>query len=333
MPFVSIIVPCYNEQATIRLLLDAIYQQSFPIHDLEIVIADGMSEDLTREEVGSFQKEHPDLQIRLVDNQKRNIPAGLNCALRAAQGQYIIRLDAHSAPGTDYVKHCVEDLESGCGENVGGVWEIRPRGNTLMQRAIAVAAAHPFGVGDARYRYTNQASFVDTVPFGAFHREVFDKFGLFDENLLTNEDYEFNARLRQGGGRIWLDPRIRSTYFARPNLESLSLQYWRYGYWKWRMLQRYPKTLRWRQALPPVFVLSLVVLLLLSMFWAAARIMLVSEILLYLLVLIAGTLPVVSRRRDPGLILTVPLAILVMHLSWGTGFLWSMVSSSMKRMV
>jgi succinoglycan biosynthesis protein ExoA len=227
----------------------------------------------------------------------------------------------------------VEDLEAGRGDNVGGVWEIRPQGNGWMQRAIAIAAAHPFGVGDARYRYSNEAGYVDTVPFGAFRRDVFDRFGCFDEALLTNEDYELNARLRQGGGRIWLNPRIRSIYFARSSLQALSRQYWRYGYWKWRMLRRYPQTLRWRQALPPVFVLSLLILLALSPVERVARLLLSAELALYGLALLAGALPVALHQHDLRLALAVPLAILTMHLSWGSGFLWSMITSFRKQMV
>lgn len=333
MPLVSIIIPCYNEQATIRLLLDAICQQTISMQagrlgDLEVIIADGMSTDSTREEIAAFQQGHPDLAVCLVDNPKRNIPAALNCALNVAQGQYIIRLDAHSVPAADYVERCLEDLQAGRGDNVGGVWEIRPRGNGLVQRAIALAAAHPFGVGDALYRYTSEAGYVDTVPFGAFRRDVFDRFGRFDEELLTNEDYEFNARLRKGGGRIWLNPRIRSTYYARSNLKALAQQYWRYGYWKWRMLRQYPQTLRWRQALPPVFVLSLIILLVLALLWRAARLLLAVECIMYGLVLAAGALSAAVKHRDARLIFAIPMAIATMHASWGAGFLWSMVRKS-----
>jgi glycosyltransferase involved in cell wall biosynthesis len=348
MPLVSIIIPCYNEQATIRLLLDAICEQTFckPTQgepttreltrlpgSLEVIIADGLSTDRTREEVAAFQQAHPELPVCLVDNPKRIIPAALNCALAAAQGQYIIRLDAHSVPAPDYVERCVEDLQAGRGDNVGGVWEIRSQGNERMQRAIAMAAAHPLGVGDARYRYTSEAGYVDTVPFGAFRRDVFTRFGQFDEGLLTNEDYEFNARLLQGGGRIWLNPRIRSTYFARSSLGALSSQYWRYGYWKWRMLRRYPKTLRWRQGLPPVFVLSLVILLLMAPVWGLARLLLGAELILYSLILAAGALPVARRQSDLWLVLAIPLAIFTMHMSWGAGFLWSMATSFRKQAV
>jgi succinoglycan biosynthesis protein ExoA len=330
MPLISVIVPCYNEQATICLLLEAVARQTFPLAQVEVIIADGRSTDATRSEVTAFQLAHPEMMIRLVDNPKRVIPAALNCALAAASGEYIIRLDAHSMPSADYIQRCVEDLQVGRGENIGGVWEIRPRGNGVISRAIAIAAAHRLGVGDARYRYTDEAGYVDTVPFGAFRREVFEHYGKFDEQLLTNEDYEFNARLRQSGGRIWLDPRIRSTYFARPDLGSLIRQYWRYGFWKWQMLRRYPKTLRWRQALPPLFVAGVVALLLLGIFMGLARILLGVLLLVYFLALLAGSLPAAVRSGDLRLGLAVPLAIVTMHVSWGSGFLCSLVTSSLR---
>jgi glycosyltransferase involved in cell wall biosynthesis len=326
MPLVSIIVPCYNEQATIHLLLNAICAQTVPSQDLEVIIADGLSTDRTREAVAAFQQAHPNLSVRMVDNPRRNIPAALNRALDAAKGEYIVRLDAHSVPAPDYVERCLESLRAGVAENVGGVWEIQPRSSGRMQQAIAIAAAHPMGVGDARYRYTSRPGYVDTVPFGAFRRDVFDRYGQFDESLLSNEDYEFNARLRKSGGKIWLDPRVRSTYFARSNLQDLARQYLRYGYWKWRMLRRYPKTLRWRQALPPLFVLGLAFLLAGALWWSLARWLLLAVLGLYGLALAAGSLPAARRHRDPGLILAVPLAIAAMHLSWGAGFLWSMVT-------
>lgn len=329
MPLVSVIVPCYNEQTTIPILLDAVCAQTIPNQSIEVIIADGLSTDHTRQAVAEFQALHPDLVVRIVDNPKRNIPAALNCALKASRGEYIVRLDAHSAPAVDYVERCLEGLREGRGENVGGVWEIRPRGKGWMQRAIAIAASHPLGVGDARYRYTSQPGFVDTVPFGAFKRETFERYGFFDENLLTNEDYEFNARLRQSGAKIWLDPRIRSTYFARSNLRELAQQYWRYGFWKWRMLRRYPLTLRWRQALPPIFVLGVILLAAASMVWGPARLALASGLAVYALVLLAGSIPAARKNGDLRMALLIPVAISVMHFAWGAGFLWSVVNPLM----
>jgi hypothetical protein len=221
----------------------------------------------------------------------------------------------------------VQALEAGRGDNVGGVWEIHPGADTWIAKSIATAAAHPLGVGDALYRHAKQAAAVDTVPFGSFRRELIDRVGPFDESLLTNEDYEFNARVRKAGGRIWLDPSIRSVYFARATLLELARQYWRYGYWKWQMLRRYPDTLRWRQALPPLFVLSLIGFGVLSIFRPFAAVLLALEVGLYFSILTLAGLRAAMQRRDPSLIVGLPLAIPVMHILWGSGFLWSSLKS------
>jgi glycosyltransferase involved in cell wall biosynthesis len=326
MPTVSVIVPCYNEQNTILLLLEAVYTQTYPRPQMEVVIADGLSKDQTRLQIADFQSHHPDLTVRIVDNPNRTIPSGLNQAIQAAQGEMIVRLDAHSVPQPDYVARCVTALDQGLGDSVGGVWEIRPRGSGWQAHAIALAAAHPFGVGDAHYRYTSTAQVVDTVPFGSFKRSLVERIGYFDENLLTNEDYEFNVRLRQSGGTIWLDPAIRSIYFARASLVELARQYWRYGYWKARMLRRYPGSVRWRQALPPLFVLSLLLLLLLSIWWPVARWIFVIESAGYAVVLSLAGLQLGKQHNDWKLIFSVPLAIATMHLAWGSAFIWSLVS-------
>ena len=325
---VSVIVPCYNEEKTIGLLLGAVYRQSFPRSETEVVVSDGLSSDRTQAVVAEFQDSHPDLSIRVVENSRRSIPSGLNAAIRASQGEFIVRLDAHSVPEPDYVARCVADLEACRGDNVGGVWQIKPGGKRWMARAIAAAAAHPLGVGDALYRYATRPSEVDTVPFGAFRRATIEKVGLFDETLLTNEDYELNTRIRQSGGKVWLDPDIRSVYFARSNLAALARQYFRYGFWKFRMLQRYPNTLRWRQVLPPVFVTSLILFAVLSLFWGLARIALVLEVGLYAAVMLAAGISLAFKNKMGSLAAGVPLAILTMHLSWGWGFLVSVVKSS-----
>ena len=221
-------------------------------------------------------------------------------------------------------------LDAGLGENVGGVWEIKPGDKGWMAESIAVAAAHPLGVGDAGYRIGAQAAAVDTVPFGAFRRALIDEVGFFDETLLTNEDYEFNARIRQSGGRIWLDPEIVTVYYARSKLRDLARQYWRYGYWKFRMLRRYPDTLRWRQALPPLFVASLIGLAVL-VWWSFAGRLLAMELSVYFLVLLLAGLLASIRRQKLFLFIGLPLSISTMHLAWGGGFLWSMLMSILEK--
>jgi succinoglycan biosynthesis protein ExoA len=322
---VSIIVPCYNEQETIGALLGAISRQTYPRDAIEVLIADGMSDDKTREVIAGFGESHPDLAVRILDNARRTIPSSLNLAIGAARGEIIVRLDAHSIPIPQYVERCVQAIEQGKGSNVGGVWLIEPAGTGWLAAGIAAAAAHPLGAGDARYRLDSSAGEVDTVPFGAFRRSLIKKIGGFDETLLTNEDYEFNTRIRQSGGVVWLDPEIQSTYFARATLGELARQYWRYGFWKWRMLLRYPGTLRWRQALPPTFVLSVLALALISIIWRPAGAVLAAELMLYLAALLAAGLSIAVRRRAvllPGSV----LAMVTMHCAWGAGFLWSAVA-------
>jgi len=333
---VSIIVPCYNEETTIRLLMEAIDRQTFPHDQFEVIIADGLSTDRTRQVIAEFQERHTDLQIRLVDNPKRIIPAALNRAIEASTGKYIIRLDAHSMPYPDYIELCFQDLETGCGDNVGGIWEIRPgfKGNekpSWIARGIATATAHPLGVGDALYRYADRAQFVDTVPFGAFQRKLIERVGQFDETLLTNEDYEFNVRIRQSGGKIWLNPSIRSVYFARSTLLGLIQQYWRYGYWKGRMLYRYPNTLRWRQILPPLFVAGFIVNTILTIFFKWFGWLLLLQISLYALTLLTVGGLVAQRKKDWSSVFSTPLAMAAMHLTWGIGVLWSLLTSLIKR--
>ncbi|MEW6241195.1 MAG: glycosyltransferase family 2 protein [Chloroflexota bacterium] len=329
MPKVSIIVPCYNEQRFIGATLNAIYTQTFPRADMEVVIADSHSTDSTREVIADFQLSHPDLALTLVDNDRRAIPSALNRALAAARGGIVVRMDAHSTPYPDYVENSVRALEEGRGDNVGGVWEIRPGGRGWMAESIAAAAAHPLGAGDAGYRLNSAAGPKDTVPFGAFRRSLVERIGGYDESLLSNEDYEFNARVRASGGVVWLEPSIRSVYYARGSLGALARQYGRYGFWKLQMLRRYPFTLRWRQALPPLFVASILALAALS-FLDIVRAALILELGIYLSVLLTAGLLASVRQRKFFLVPGLPLAILVMHVAWGGGFLWSLITAFRK---
>ena len=330
-PFVSIIVPCYNEETTIRHLLDAVLAQTYPRARMELVISDGMSTDHTRDVIAAFQKEHDDLTVRVGKNSARTIPSGLNQAIRESRGEIIVRLDAHSMPIPEYVERCVAAHESNKGDNVGGVWEIRPGASTWIAKAISFAAAHPLGVGDAMYRLNAKAGAVDTVPFGSFRRSLIDKIGGFDETLLANEDYEFNTRVCESGGTVWLDPSIRSVYFSRSTLGRLASQYWRYGFWKFKMLKRYPHTLRWRQALPPLFVLILFILIVLSLFVGFTRYLLAVQLFAYFFILGLAGLQLSVKENKVSLLPGLPLAISTMHITWGAGFLWSGISGLLKK--
>ena len=329
-PSVSVIIPCYNEEATIRKLLEALRSQTYPLTKMEVVISDGFSTDRTREVIAEFQKEHADLAVRVVDNKARTIPSGVNQAIRESRGEIIVRLDAHSMPIPEYVERCVEAHQTGKGDNVGGVWDIQPGADTWVAKSISFAAAHPLGVGDAMYRLNAKPGAVDTVPFGSFRRSLIERIGAFDETLLSNEDYEFNTRVRESGGIVWLDPAIRSVYFSRSTLKKLAEQYWRYGFWKLKMLKRYPHTLRWRQALPPVFVFILAALIVLSLGLTIAQILLGLQLFAYFFILGLAGLQLAIKTRKGFLIWGLPLAIATMHITWGAGFLWSGITSMFK---
>lgn len=324
---VSIIVPCYNEEKTIQLLLHAILAQDYPVERMEVVIADAQSQDLTREMVNSFMDEHPSLKVRVIENIKRTIPAAVNLAASNSDGKYLIRMDAHSIPDCTYVSNCLRLLDKGIAQNVGGVWDILPGDRSCIAIAIAKAASHPVGAGDAKYRLDSNAGFVDTVPFGSYLKSTFMNLGGFNEKMLANEDYEFNARIREFGGKIWLDPSIRSKYFARKNIKELASQYWRYGYWKFKMLRSFPQTLRWRQAIPPIFCLTIYLLGIFSIFNHFARIILGTLLFSYLLFLSFFSL-LESVKQKEICCLQMVAAFIVIHFSWGSGFIFSLIKGN-----
>ncbi|MEX2030812.1 MAG: glycosyltransferase family 2 protein [Anaerolineales bacterium] len=330
-PRVSVLVPCYNEATDIGDLLAGLRDQDFPLPDLEVLVADAMSQDGTRSVIEEFRVRNPGLKIHVIDNLQRSIPAALNLAFSRSVGEMVIRLDAHSVPESDYVSRCLQALEETGAANAGGLWRILPAGNGWIARSIAAAGAHPLGAGDARYRTSGAAGPVETVPFGAFPRSWLTRMGGYDESLHSNEDYELNHRLRSAGGTIWFDPRIRSSYRARADLVALSRQYSRYGFWKARMLRRHPDSIRWRQVLPPLFVASLGVLGLASLWSATALWVLGVESLVYLAVVGGAGVVRAIRSRDAGLVFGFPLAVLTMHGSWGLGFIAGAVSGWTRR--
>jgi succinoglycan biosynthesis protein ExoA len=326
MTKISVIIPCLNEEKTIEKVLLAIYQQEFPRNCIEVILADGGSVDSTISKIDGFIKSYSDISIIVINNPRRQIPVALNQAIKAACGEVIIRMDGHSLPRPDYIQRCVQSLLDGKGANVGGKWEILPGANTWIARGIAIAAAHPLGVGDARYRISGQAGPVDTVPFGCYRRDLFDRIGFFDETLQTNEDYEFNTRIRQNNGIIWFDPEIICQYFARATIKDLAIQYWRYGFWKAKMARKYPLSIKPRQALPPLFVASLIGLFGLGIFIKPIFYLFLTVFLLYMGIIILASIPAAIKGKDAFLVLSIPLAIMTMHFTWGTGFLTSLAA-------
>jgi len=325
-PQVSVIIPCRNEASWIRRSLEGLLAQTIAAASIEVIVSDGMSTDGTRAIVEAFRLEHPGLALRLIDNLNRTIPSGLNQAIAAARGDVIVRLDAHTVPAPDYIERCLAVLQETNAANVGGRWEILPSRSGPVGRAIAEAGSHPLGAGDARYRTGGRAGPVETVPFGAFPRAWLERVGGYDETLLTNEDYELNLRLRLAGGTVWFDPSIRSTYFARPTFAALRRQYLRYGTWKARMLRRHPGSLRWRQMVAPLFVALTGALAALSIWFPLSRALLALQWGAYAVALGLSGVDRAIRRRDPHLVWGLPAALFVIHVAWGGGFWWGLLT-------
>ena len=321
-PLVSVIIPCRNEAKTIDRVLEALDGQTFGRDRMEVIVADGRSEDDSRARVEGFARDHPALAVTVVDNPGLTAPAGLNQAWRAAQGEFVLRVDGHAVPRPDYVERCVSLLKrTGC-DGVGGAWDVIPGASGAIAAAIAVAAGHPLGAGGTRYRLGGPAGEVDTVPFGAYRRSTIERLGGFNEAVPVNEDYEFNYRLRQTGGRLLFSPDIRSMYTARATLAALAQQYFRYGVQKTVMLSFHPAALRPRQAAPALWVATLLALAVGAFFAPLARALLVGFTLIYVAVLLAAGVLRATRQRTAGMVWALPLALASMHVAWGLGFWW-----------
>ena len=245
---VSIIIPMRNEAGSIGRGLDSVLANHFPEDQYEVLVADGESEDGSREMVLEKAAAHPG--IRLFDNPGRFVPSGMNLCLRQAQGRYILRMDAHSEYPPDYIENCVAELVRTGAGNVGGRWITRPGSGTWMARAIALFSQSPVGVGNAHYRLGEGGRYVDTVPFGAFPREVFERVGLYHEELIRNQDFELNARIRRAGYRVYLSDKISNVYYNSSTFRKFMRQAWLNGTWLPRMWRIFPASFCWRHAAP-----------------------------------------------------------------------------------
>lgn len=259
---ISVVIPCRNEEGYVQAVLDAIRAQDLAPD--EVIVVDGGCTDRTIPLVHEYTARHPDFPLRIVPAHGATISAALNTGIAACRSDVIVRMDAHSRPAAEYLRRALDALNETDAVVVGGVWQTTPGGPGRQADAIARAVAHPMGAGDAAYRLGSRQlpgrRPVDTVPFGCFRRSHWRQVGGYNEELLINEDYEFNYRSRQCGGTVILDTTIRCEYFARPNLAALARQYFRYGWWKGRMLRQHPRSIRLRQAIPALFLPSWILL-------------------------------------------------------------------------
>ncbi len=304
---VSVIIPARNAEDTIAATLDSILSQEYS-GPLEVIVADGSDSPAMAEMI---RASYPD--VRVVPNPQKNIPSGLNHAIRESSGEVIVRCDTHAEPSPGYVRRIVETLKRTGAANVGG--RQQATATTFFGKAVSLAMNSLLGSGGSFYRVGRTPGPTDTVYLGAWRRDMLRAVGGFDTRFLRNQDYELNWRLRRRGETIWFDPELIVEYRPRASIGALASQYWNYGRWKSRMLMLHPASLKLRQ-LPPPLTLGVVVSLGLAIsgpLWALAF------PLLYLAVLLLGSAVIGLRRREPSAIL-LPIALATIHLSWGIGF-------------
>ncbi len=318
-PTVSVIMPCRNEQGFIARCLDSILATEYPHDRLEVLVVDGRSEDATRAIVETYSAR--DSAVRLLDNPRRITPAALNTAIRAACGEIIVRMDAHATYSPDYIPRLVAALEETGASMVGGLIDTTPGDDTALAAAIAAATRHPFGVGNSRFRVgTTERQFVDHVPFFCCRRSLFDAVGMFDEELIRNQDGEFSFRVVTGGGRILLLPEVSAKYFARRTVKQVARMFYQYAYFKVLTTRKIGRVMTPRQLVPPLFLLSFVLTALLAPWLTVSRVAFAllagtyGAALLLCAVRATGALPLRAAAL-------MPVIFSVMHFSYGYGYI------------
>lgn len=318
-PKVSVVIPCLNEEKHIEKCLLSILNNDYPPDKLEIIVADGGSTDNTLAVLKEVGRCYPQ-RLTVINNPKQRQAPGLNLAINQAQGDMIIRMDAHAYCPPNYIKTMMEWLEKSQADNVGPTIDIKPGNSSISARAIAMGVQSPFGIGSVWYRLgVAEPGWVNTVPFGAFHRKLFDRIGYFSEDLYWSEDYEFNLRIRENGGRILLVPFAPVTYWARTSIKQLALQYLRYGFGKSNVMLRNRSLKSWWQLIPPLFLLFLLLGAILRHFSWWVDVLILMVLLAYVSLSILFSLRSTILKKDAAGIL-LPLVFAVIHFSFGAGF-------------
>ena len=323
-PFVTIILPVKNEKQYITSALNSIFSQNYPENKIEILITDGCSTDGTTEIIKNFQKNH--LNIQLIENFGEIVSEGFNLALSQSIGEYILRIDGHSEIPPNYLKNCIELMIKGKADIVGGCIETLSSG--VVGRAISVTQASFFGVGGVKFRNSQQskAGFVDTLAFGVHKRELFAELGGYDEEMIFNQDDEFNFRVTRIGKKIWMDPTLKTKYFARSSYKKLFKQYFNYGLYKVRGFQKRGRIFSIRHLIPSLFLgglLSSFLIGYLYNYFFPFNILLGTYI-------ITNIIYSIVKSTSYLMIPFIFISFCVLHISYGTGLIWGLLKFSNK---
>lgn len=318
---ISVICPIFNEEKYIAKCIESILQQDYPQADMEILFVDGMSHDSTRDIVSDYSAKYNN--VKLLDNPYRTVPYAMNIGIKASHGDIIIRLDGHVEYPSNYISVLVQNLKTLPGaENVGGVCVTLPCDDKDVSHAIAIALSSSFGMGNSYFRIgSKKICKVDTVPFGCFKASLFKRIGLYDEELVRNQDDEFNGRIIKNGGTIYLNPDIKTTYFSRDKIYKIRKMFYQYGLYKPLVNKKLGKPATIRQFFPLLFFLGVILGGIISVF--SSYIMYIYIAVLAIYFLIGGSIGckyAISRNR-PMLAIFMPYIFLNIHISYGYGYL------------
>lgn len=321
----TVICPVYNEQKYIAQCIESVLAQDFPKDNLEVLFVDGMSNDKTREIISSYTDKYS--FIRMLDNPKHVVPYAMNIGIMEAKGDIIMRLDAHATYASNYFSVLVDALYKLDADNVGSVCCTEVLHKTQKALAIREVLSNKFGVGNSVFRTgVDKVMQVDTVPFGCWKREVFDKYGLYDIRLVRNQDIELNKRILRGGGKIYIVPDTYSTYFARETYRDLSVNNYNNG--KWNILTVfYTKqfdSLSFRHFIPLLFVFSLFFPLFFVGVWPFISVVSLVSLAAYLFLISVVSLKLYIEKKISFMCLLASFCIL--HISYGCGSLVALLS-------
>ena len=315
----SVICPIYNEEKYIAKCIDSVLQQDYPKDDLEIFFVDGMSGDKTAQIVYEYSQNYP--FIKLLKNPYRTVPYAMNIGINASKGDTIIRLDGHCEYPENYFSCLVDNLKKYDADNVGGVFITLPCNETNISYAIAECLKNPFGMGNSLHRIGAKENVkTDSVPFGCFKREVFDKVGLYDEELIRNQDDELNARIIKNGGSIYLIPTLGIKYFARDKVSKVRKMFYQYGLFKPLVNKKLGQAATIRQFVPPLFVAALIFGALLSVFSKIFLWLYLGFLILYFAIGIMMGVKSAKVTKRPSMVCLMPWIFFNVHLSYGIGY-------------
>jgi len=310
--------------------VDSILQQDYPRDSVEVFFVDGQSTDNTRVLLAPYLEQYT--FIHLLDNPEKVVPYALNYGIKASKGDVIIRLDGHCVYPDNYVSVLVHHLFELSADNVGALWNTLPANNRVVANAIAIASSHKFGVGASLHKVgSTEIVETDTVPFGCYRREVFDRIGLFDTDLIRNQDDEFNARLINAGGKIVLIPELVIDYTARDTVYKMARMYYQYGLFKPLVNKKLGAPATIRQFFPLLFLLGIVVGALVCAFIPFLWYFYVAVLLLYFLLGFVFGIQAANNKKQLALMFVLPILFFIIHMSYGWGYLSGIMKLILKQ--